>query len=516
MPADDSREADEEVHFHVRPGDGSVDATATVSMTLLAVVTTNRPPVTEATVRIANRGDVTVRPRLSAVDDWSPAGPVPAEPPEVELRRGRHRDVRVRVRRPLVPVIGRHRSGTVTVYADLDGAPIPGPVYPVPPLVSRVAALVAMTAVAVLIAGLGAVVLRPAGGPERPAPDAATAVVEPSSPLPAAPGPPADPNALPADVLFDDPTNEDANAHEPVLVGRDRSMVFLPPGGPVTAAVKVPSGWIVKRQTAGGTSGIRSRVLYLRDGEALDLAPGLADPSFFVDETGTRVAIDGRDGTDGVITVLSLPGAAADTTTPLPAHVRVIAWFGEVFVVGVRDATGSWQYGRWSIADPYEELPGAISGSFLGAAGGGAVTVHQRDGELDCIVQVSELVRPAKQALRCGFGVPVDTDVLSQRWSAVSPGGRFLVVPGPNRSAHFAPLPAMLRGLVGFAPAVRVPGPVLDVAWRDGTTAALLVRGDDAQIWTCTADRIDCRATPVDRPNDLAPVQLVPRVPAGG
>jgi hypothetical protein len=257
-------------------------------------------------------------------------------------------------------------------------------------------------------------------------------------------------------------------------------------------------------------------VLYLRDGEALDLAPGVADPSFFVAETGTRVAIDGRDGTDGVITVLSLPGAAAETTTLLPAHVRVVAWFGDVFVVGVRDATGSWQYGRWAIADPYEELPGAISGSFLGAAGGGAVTVYQRDGELDCIVQVTELVRPAKQALRCGFGVPVDTGVLTERWSAVSPGGRFLVVPGPNRSAHFAPLPAMLKGLVGFAPPVRLPGPVLDVTWRDGSTAALLVRGDDERIWTCTADRIDCRATPIFKPKDRSPVQLVTRVPAGG
>ena len=500
MPADDSA--------------GSDLARAAVSMTLLEVVTTSRPPVSEATVRVANNGNVTVRPRLSAVDDWSPAGPVPAEPPQVELQRGRHRDVRVRLRRPLVPVIGRQRRGTVTVYADLDGVPIPGPVYEVPPLVSRAAALVAMAAVVLLAAGLGAVVLRPAGQPARPVPDAAT--TGPYSAPPAEPAPPADPNALPADVLFDDPTIGDANAHEPVLVGRDRTMVFLPPGGRVTAAVKVPSGWIVKRQLAGGSSGIRSRVLYLRDGEALDLAPGLADPSFLVDETGTRIASAGRDGRAGVITVLSLPGAAAETTTVLPAHVRVVAWFGDVFVVGVRDATGSWQYGRWTIADPYEELPGAISGSFLGAAGGGAVTVHQRDGELDCIVQVTELVRPAKQALRCGFGVPVDTDVLTERWSAVSPGGRFLVVPGPNRSAHFAPLPAMLKGLVGFAPPVRVPGPVLDVTWRDGTTAALLVRGDDAQIWTCTADRIDCRATPVVKPKNLSPVQLVPRIPAGG
>jgi hypothetical protein len=117
--------------------------------------------------------------------------------------------------------------------------------------------------------------------------------------------------------------------------------------------------------------------------------------------------------------------------------------------------------------------------------------------------------------LRCGFGVPLDSGVLHDRWSAVSPGGRFLAVPGPNRSAYFAPLPAMLQGLVGFAPATGLPGPVRDITWRDSGTAALLVGGDDARIWTCAADRADCRATPIVRPGDLSPVRLVPRVPAG-
>jgi hypothetical protein len=160
-------------------------------------------------------------------------------------------------------------------------------------------------------------------------------------------------------------------------------------------------------------------------------------------------------------------------------------------------------------------MPNPFAGSFLGAAAGGAVAIHQRDGELDCIVQVSDLAQPAKHSLRCGFGVPVDSEVLHDRWSAVSPGGRFVAVPGPNRSAHFAPMPAMLKGLVGFEPAAGLPGPVLDVAWRDGTTAALLVRGDDTRIWACAADRVTCRATPIGGPAGLSPVRLVARVPAG-
>jgi hypothetical protein len=490
-----------------------------VSMTLLGVVTTNRPPVSEATIRVANDGEATVRPRLSAVDDWSPAGPIAAQPPELELQQGRHRDVRVRIRRPLVAPIGRQRRGSVTVYADLDGRSIRGPVYDVPPVVGRVAALIA---VVVLVAGLAAVFLRPAGGPERPepaAPGAATATVErpgatPTRPnaTPTQPAAPADPDALPADIVFDAPVADDANTHTPVLVSRDRRMVFLPPGGTVTAGAKVPSGWIIKRQAADGAT-VRARVLYVRDGEVLDLAPGVSDPSFWVDASGARVTIDGRSGTDGVVTVLSLPDGAPESSTVLPAHVRLIAWVGPAMLIAVREASGSWDFGRWPIGDPYEELPSAISGRFLGAVGG-AVTIHQRDGELDCIVQVTELVRPAKQALRCGFGVPVDAGALTDRWSAVSPGGRFVAVPDPFGSAYFAPLPAMLKGLVGFAPAAGLPGPIRDIAWRDGATAAVLVRGDDARIWECDAERATCLARPAERPDGLSPVLLVARVPA--
>jgi hypothetical protein len=501
-------------------GEASADVTVlarpAVSMTLLDVVTTSRPPVSEATVRVANSGNVTVRPRLSAVDDWSAAGSVPAEPPEVELRRGRHRDVRVATRRPLVRPFSRHRRGSVTVYADLDGTPVPGPGYDVPPVVSRIAVVIGV--VAVLVAGLGAVLLRPTERPAGPSPAAtapdATAGVERSTDPPPAGEAPADPNAAPADIVFDTP--DDASPHTPVLVARDRSTVSLPPGGRITTAVKVPSGWVVKRQMAAGESSrIRFRVQYVRGGEVLDLAPGVPDPSFWVDEIGTRIAIDGRDGQTGAVTVLSLPGLVAEATTALPEHVRVVAWLGAAVLVSTRDTAGSWHFGQWSVADPYVDVPSRFTGSFLGT-GGGALAIHQRDGELDCVVQIADIFEPAKQALRCGLGVPVDSDVLQDRWSPVSPGGRYLAVPGPNRSAYFAPLPPMLKGLAGFVPAAGLPGPVADITWRDGTTAAVLVRGDDTRIWTCAADRGACRPAPLVRPDGLSSVQLVARVPAGG
>lgn len=502
---------------------GTAPDRPSMTMTLLGVRTTNRPPVSVGTVRVANTGNVTVRPGLFAVDDWSSAGPVPAEPPRVELRPGRHRDVLVRTRRPLVRPISRQRTGGVTVYADLGGGPVAGPVYQVEPLISRA---VVTVAVAVLLVGLGAIFLRPAGGPDERAPDAAPTVVteqpgatsaEPSPPAtdpPPATDQPAD-GALPADVVFDVLAADDANTHTPVLVGRDRGTVALPPGGQIMAAVKVPSGWVVKRQVIGDPAGTRFRVLYLRGTDVLDLTPGIPNPSFRVDGTGTRVVIDGRDGTAGAVTVVSLPGAAAEATTALPAHVRVVDWLGAAILLSVRDADGTWRYDRWFTGRPYEEAPSLFTGSFLGTTGAGALTIHQRDGALDCIIQVPDLLTSTRQAYRCGFGVSVDSEVMLGRWSAVSPGGRFIAVPGTNGSAYFAPLPAMLSGRAGFEPSVGLPEPIVDIKWRDGFTAAVLVRGD-TRMWACAASGGACRATSIDGPAGLFPVQLAARAPADG
>ena len=124
-----------------------------------------------------------------------------------------------------------------------------------------------------------------------------------------------------------------------------------------------------------------------------------------------------------------------------------------------------------------------------------------------------DLLTWTRQALRCGLGVPVDSEVMLGRWSAVSPGGRFIAVPGPNGSAYFAPLPAMLSGRAGFEPAVGLPEPIVDIRWRDGFTAAVLVRGDDTHMWACAASGGACRATSIDGPSGLFPVQLAARAP---
>jgi hypothetical protein len=474
----------------------------TVSMSLLGVHTTTRPPVSVATVRVANTGDVTLRLALVAVDDWSSAESVPVEPPEVDLRPGQHRDVLVRTRRPLMRPLSRQRAGAVSVYADVDGGLVAGPVYEVPPSISRLAVAVG---VAVLLVGVGAFALRP----DPPARQAAFPSATPAEPSP----PPIDDGTLPADVVFDAPVPDDANTHMPVLVGRDRATVPLAAGGRVTAAVKVPSGWVVKRQVVGDPAGIRFRVSHVRAGEVRDLAPGVANPSFWVDRTGTRVLIDGRDGAPGAVSVVALPGVATEVTTELPAHVRVVGWLGDAVLVSVRDADGVWRYDRWRTDEHYAESPSLITGSFLGATASGVLTVHQRDGILDCIVQVADLMSWTQQAKRCGLGVPVDSELMLGRWSAVSPAGRFIAAPGPNGSAYFAPLPAMLGGRAGFAPTVGLPGPIADITWRDGFTAAMLVRGDDLRVWACAASGGACRAIPVNGPPGLVPVRLAARAP---
>jgi hypothetical protein len=463
--------------------DASAGEGRAVTMTVVDVVTTGRPPAVVATVRIHNGGPVTARMRLFAVDDWSSAGPVPTEPSHLDLPAGRRGDVLVRTGRPWVRPFSRQRAGAVTVHADIGGEIVAGARYGARPVLSRVAV---GAAAVVLLAVFGVVAVRPAtDGVRYPL------VVPEVTAEPADPPPPADPNALPADLVYD------AAAGASVLVDRNRTVTVLPPGGRVTAAVKVPSGWVVARETGG--------VLHVRGNDVVDLAPGAGNPPFWVDGTGTRVLIDGRPGK---LTVVSLPDGSRESVTDLPAHVRIVSWDALTVLVSVGG-----RYDRWLPGHPYLETPSQFAGSYLGAANG-EVVLYLRDGTLDCILRVPDLFLPIGPALRCGFGVPVDGEALRGRWSAVSPGGRYAVMPGPNGSAFVAPLPAMLSGRAGFEPVTGLPGPITDLMWRDSATAAVLARGDDANIWTCTGAGRPCRPTALDAPAGLTTAHLVPRIPA--
>jgi hypothetical protein len=361
------------------------------------------------------------------------------------------------------------------------GDVITGPDFAVPPRLVRIVAVVG----AVVLAGVGAaIVQRGAATTERFPVVAPTAAVDESAPPPVR-----TPTALPADLVF-------GTGDTTVLVDRDGAATPLPPGGPVTAAAKVPSGWVVGR--AG-------RVLHVRGTETTDLAPGAA---FHVDVTGTRVLID--NGT-GRALVWSIPNNRPEMSTDLPAHVRVVGWLGAAVLLSVRDDAGRWRYDRWFPGGPYEEAPSTIEGNYLGVVGE-ALVVHRRDGPLDCVVRVPDIFRPIGPALRCGFGVTVEPP--AARWEAVSPGGVFAALPGPDGSVQVAPLPAMLGGRAGFAAVTGLPGRVVDLTWRDGDTAALLVDGDASRMWTCAAADGTCRPTPLNGPAGLAPLILATRLPA--
>lgn len=472
----------------VRGAGGPALSMTALSMTVVDAVTTGRPPASVVTLRVRNGGRVAARVRLFAVDDWSSAGAVAAEPEHLHLSPGREREVLVSTGRPWMRPFSRDRLGAVTVYADLDGEVFAGPRYEVAPILSR---FTVVAAAVVLLAGLGAAVARPA---DRTGVHYRLAV--PTAPADETGPPPAEPTGRPADVVYDVPG---AGPHSPVLVDREGTATPLPAGAPVTAAVKVPSGWVVKR----------GNVLYLRGSDVVDLGPG----DFWVDGTGTQVLVDGRpQGSAGGVTVRSLPDAAQASVADLPAHVRIVNWDAVTVLVSVRDDGGHWRYDRWMAGRPYLQTPSTFEGTYLGAANG-EVVIHQRDGTLDCILRVPDLFRPIGPALRCGFGVVVDDVALRGRWSAVSPGGRYAAVPGPNGSAYVAPLPAMLSGRAGFQPVTGLPGPIADIVWRDGTTAAVLARGDAANVWTCVGAGQACRPRPLDGPAGLVPVQLASRTP---
>lgn len=363
------------------------------------------------------------------------------------------------------------------------GDVITGPDLTVPPGLIKGLAVVGV----MVLAGVGATFVQRGG--------AATVRYPLAVPSPAVeefiPRPAVAVTELPADLVF-------GAGDTTVLVDRDRRETPLPPGGPVTAAVKVPSGWVVGRD---------GRVLHVRDDGTTDLPPG---PTFHVDVTGTRVLID-RGG--GRATVWSIPAGRPEVSTDLPAHVRVVGWLGAAVLLSVRDDEGRWRYDRWFPGGPYEEAPSTIEGNFLGVVGE-ALVLHQRDGTLDCVVRVPDLFRPIGPALRCGFGVTVDGELPRGRWEAVSPGGGFAAVPGPNGSVHVASLPAMLGGRAGFASLTGLPGPVVGLIWRDAATVAVLVRGDVPHIWSCViVYGTGCRSTPLNGPAGLTPLLLATRQP---
>ncbi|GIJ66669.1 hypothetical protein [Virgisporangium ochraceum] len=473
----------------VRAVGGPTLSMTAVSMTVVDAVTTGRPPASVVTLRVRNDGPVAARMRLFAVDDWSSAGPVPTEPEHLHLSPGREREILLSTGRPWTRPFSRHRVGAVTVYADLDGEVLAGPRYGVRPVLGRFTVL---AAAAVLLAGLGAAILRPADGT-----GVHYRLAVPTAPAEETGPPPAEPTGRPTDVVYDAPR---AATRTPVLVDREGAATPLPPGGPVSAAVKVPSGWVVKR----------GNVLYLRGGDVFDLGPG----EFWVDGTGTQVLVDSRPpGTAGGVAVRSLPDATRASAADLPAHVRIVNWDAVTALVSVRDDGGHWRYDRWMPGRPYLQTPSPFEGTYLGAANG-EVVIHQRDGTLDCILRVPDLFRPVGPALRCGFGVVVDDVALRGRWAAVSPGGRYTAVPGPFGAVYVAPLPAMLSGRAGFEPVTGLPGPVVDLIWRDGVTAAMLAGNDFRHVWTCAGAGLVCRPTPLDVPAGLTPVQLAPRIPA--
>lgn len=309
-----------------------------------------------------------------------------------------------------------------------------------------------------------------------------------AGPAPAVAPPVAPDSALPADVVFAGPAGTPV-----VLVDRAGAPTPLPAGVAVAAAVKVPSGWVV---AAGG------RVLHVRGNAVTDLGAG----TFFVDATGTRAVVS----VGPAVSVFALPGDVAEATTTLPAGVRVLGWLGPAVLVGADDG----HLDRWTPGRPYAETPGFFTGNVLGTSSD-ALVVHRREGTLDCIVYVPDLHRP-DQEYRCGFDVPVDGAALEAGWPGVAPGGAYAAMPGPDRSAHFASLPAMLDGRATFAPATGLPGAVRSFTWRDGVTAAVLVDGDDTHVWTCAAAAGGCRATPVTGPAGLRPARLAARLPAGG
>ena len=278
---------------------------------------------------------------------------------------------------------------------------------------------------------------------------------------------------LPVDALFDAP----GDARRPVLVSRDGTASRLPAGGPVEIAVKVPTGWILRRATAGG-----KEVQYVHGVTVTPLARG-DKVRFAVDGPGERIVVDNRPSTDvqGALVVRDLTGAAV-RQTEVRAGVAVAAWVGKGVLLN--DADGALDY-WWPDKPSYHPTPGRGHGSYLGRIDDARIAVY----EPKCLVALGVDWPFAEVQRQCGTTPAPAAGSFVGGWTSLSPTGT-VAMRGSDGALYLGAATDFLARRA-IAPVPNAPAAVDDVEWADGSTAALLAGG---RLWTC---RDTCTPSPL-------------------
>ena len=306
--------------------------------------------------------------------------------------------------------------------------------------------------------------------------------------------------ALPADAVYDAPAGVTGD-RRPVLVSREGGATRLDPGGPVEVAVKVPTGWVLRRATGAGDKA----VLHVGGAGVTTIARG-EHARFWVEADGERLVVDDRpDDGAGRLVAYDTDGLERDSAD-VPAGTVVVDWVagGILLRYPPYDGLDYW----WPEEQPYDRTPGDGRGRYLGRIGADAIAVIDPSG---CVARLARKWPLTVQKRRCGPVPGVRGGRLAPRWSGLSPGGA-LAVPGKDglRLGH---VEEVLRG--GPVRPTDLPYEVEDLEWIAGGALAVLTGHTPGVMWSCRVAELACVSAAAPAYEGLALRHLAARRGAG-
>jgi hypothetical protein len=349
--------------------------------------------------------------------------------------------------------------------------------------------------VAVLIAGLTAVPLlgRLTAGSPGPGPSPH------GSPTP----------AVPRDYAVIYPSaSATGGLTQPVLRDSHGNSLVLPAGGVVEHAVKTPAGWLVVR-AGTDSAGPTQDILWWPTGSQQPkvVASGAHDRAW-INGPGSSILVDERGkgpnrGTPRQTGPVMIEQTATGLRHPytLQGSVDIVDWARNRVVLSVPaadDNNGSdRRFDYWTPNAPYELTPSDTSaaGEYLGTIGTTSDVLNYTTSSLsNCIYELDVDQKFTVVGHQCDIPA-INLKTERGYWTAISPDGTYIALPGANNDVTFARVDELLAGASTTIPLLDIPGPARELEWRDDTTADLLLTGDP-RVWRCSMTGGQCVALP--------------------
>jgi hypothetical protein len=231
--------------------------------------------------------------------------------------------------------------------------------------------------------------------------------------------------------------------HRIVLRDSSGHTTPLPHGDPVEIAVRIPSGWLVRRGTDTGPKTL-SHVDAV--GTVRQIATG-RPLRFWVNGTGDRVVWDeGRNAEGRRVASRPIDSEQVERVT-LPTTVDVIDMVGRGVLLTFTEGPDAGRLDYWWPGRPYIPTAGESTGTYIGVIDETSLAIYRRQGNSHCIEKVSSTFPFTRISLRCDITPEIDAEsVVDGDWWAISPDGTMLALPGKQGNLLYSSLHQALNG----------------------------------------------------------------------